>query len=547
VALPEGDNDSGSAETPEDFGDDAAGLVKRYLTEIRVYDRGVKDWQEKVKKIVERYRNTRVSQDLTARRKYALLWSTIQTQTPALFARVPVPVVERRWKDAEDVIASTAAEVLDRALTYTLEMGQFKPAVDGSVFDYQIAGRGVVWLRKEVDHGDPIENDEGEANDPESEEEVVREVLNERIAVDEVPYSDFGHNLGRNWKEVHLVWRRIYMSREQLRARFKGKTKDGQPIADQVELDHMPVEVTKDQETPLPPHLYKLATVYELWDKTTKEAIWVAVGYKDAPLDRQADPLGLTDFFPCPRPIWSSLDTTSLIPMPDYCQWEDQAREVDDLTQRIHRLIGAARVRGGYDATIPELAQLFEESIELDFIPINKWMEFASKGGLKGSMDFIPLENFITALSQLYEAREQAKRDASEINGVGDIIRGQNAGPEKTATESRISGQFGTLRLQDRQKEIQRFCRDIIRMMGEMIAEGFLPETLQQMTGIVLPTALEKQMAQGLVDQDKAYQAWKSQQGQAGPASNAGPSNGPSTAPPTPSPAAAAGSMPQAA
>lgn len=537
MALDGENTSTGSVETPEDFGDDDAGLVKRYLTEIAIYDKGVKTWSETVKKILDRYRNKASTPDILTKRRYALLWSTIQIQTPALFARVPIPVVERRWKDVEDLVASTAAEVLDRALTYVLDMGEFKPAMEGAVFDYQLAGRGVVWLRKEVDHGDPINDTGDETNAPETNAEVVREVIDERICVDEVPWADFGHTLARNWKEVPLVWRKLYMSRDQLRGRFKGKTKDGKLIADEVTLDHTPSGLDDDKSySRLPPHLYKLATVYELWDKTTKQAIWIAVGYKDAPLDRQDDPLHVTGFFPCPRPIWSSPDTTSLVPLPDYTMWEDQAREVDDLTERLHRLIMAARVRGAYNAAFPELAQLFDEALELDFTPITKFAEFAAQGGLKGAIDFVPLEEIIATIAQLYQAREQAKNDAAEINGVGDIIRGQNTGPEQTATEARITGQFGTLRLQQRQKEIQRFCRDTIRMMGELIAEGFLPETLEQMTGIKLPTAAEKQQAQGLVDQDKAYQAWKASAPQSGspsqpaPAASA-PGSAPSTAP----------------
>lgn len=508
---------SGTAETPADFDSDGkAGIVSRYLSEIRVYDRGVKAWADSVKKIVDRYRNKWPTPDRVSKRKYSLLWSTIQVQTPALFYHVPTPVVERRWKDDEDFIASTGAEILDRALTYVLDMGDFKPSVDAAVFDYQIAGRGVVWLRKEVDHGEVMDGPTNGADAPDETTEggqiikpddtQVREVLDERICIDPVPWSDFGHTLARNWKEVTIVWRKLFMTRDQLVERF------GQDLGNKVELDYEPTDLPDDQSMKLPPHLYKLATVYEIWDRTTLEAIWVAVGYKDGPLDVQKDPLRVTGFFPCPRPIWSSLDTTSLIPLPDYTMWEDQAREVDELTERLHRLIKACKVRGAFDASFSELESLMDESLELDLIPITKWAEFAQKGGLDGAIDFLPLKEIIETVGQLYNAREQAKRDASEISGVGDIIRGQNAGPEQTATQARITGQFGTLRLQDRQREIQRFCRDIIRMMGELIAEGFLPETLEQMTGVVLPTKIEKSAAQGIVDQYQAYQQWQASQ-----------------------------------
>lgn len=511
--------DGGNAETPKDFGTSPAALVNRYLTQVNIYDAQMKGYTDDVNSIFRRYRNQTLANanggtDQVLTKRYSLLWSTIQTEQPALFTNIPVPVVERRWKDDEDILAQTAAEILDRALVYTLDEAEFKPAVESSVFDFLMAGRGQIWLRKEVDQGDEIPAPDSEGNDVGDEtngdEQPVREITDERLCIDAVAWNSFGHNLGRNWKEVYLVWRILYLTRDQLVARFGD-------VGNKVDLDYVPTTTNPNKIDDENPSLYKLATTYEFWDKTTKKATWIALGYKEAPLDEKPDPLGLRDFFPCPRPIFSSMDTTSLIPIPDFDMWRDQANEVDVLTARLHRLISACQVRGVYDARFDEIARLFEDGLETDMIPVDKWADFAAAGGLQASMDFAPLETIITAIGELYQAREQAKKDAAEISGVADIMRGQNTGPEKSATEARISGQYGTLRLQDRQGEIQRFCRDIVRMMGELIAEGFTPETLEAMTGYKLPTEAEKQAAQMLVDQDAQFQLYQLQQKAAQP------------------------------
>lgn len=513
------DEAAGTAETPKDFGTDDAGVVARYLNQINIYDRAVREWHDTVTKIFNRYRNKGVNSDARdenayAGKRYSLLWSSIQTEQPALFTNIPVPMVERRWKDNEDITAEITAEILERALIYTLDQAEFKPAIESSVFDFLMAGRGQIWLRKEVKYGDVIPDPDADANDQGDQTNgddqapaQVRDVAEETLCIDGVAWCDFGHNLGRNWKEVYLVWRRLYMDRQQLIARF------GAEIGNKVELDYTPAaSQNPNRNEDQPPSLYKLATVYELCDKTTKEFIWIALGYKDAPLDRKQNPLGLKDFFPCPRPIYSSTDTTSLIPLPDYVMWKDQAEEVDTITARLHRLIRACQVRGAYDAKFPEIARIFDDGLEMDMIPVDSWSEFAQGGGLDGSLDFVPLTDLINTIGSLYDAREKAKDDAAEISGVADIMRGQNTGPELSATEARISGQYGTLRLQDRQGEIQRFCRDIVRMMGELIAEGFLPETLQAMTGYQLPTAQEKMQAQAVIAQDQAFQQFQQQQ-----------------------------------
>jgi len=508
---------SGTAEKPSDFGTGDAAIFNRYYTQIKIYDRRVRGWHDGVEKIFNRYRNKGVNTDARddnayAGKRYSLLWSTIQTEMPALFTNVPVPVVERRWKDNEDLTAQVAAEILNRALIYVLDQAEFKPAIESAVFDYLMSGRGQVWLRKEVKYGDPITPLDAPANDQgdqtNGDEQPVLSVQDEYLCIDPVMWCDFGYNLGRNWKEVNIVWRRLYMDRQQLVARF------GEKIGNLVDLDFTPQGVSGDNNKPNDeaPSLFKLATVYEIWDKSTKKATWIALGYTAGPLDVKDDPLGLKDFFPCPRPIFSSTDTTSLIPLPDYLMWRDQAEEVDTLTARLHRLIRACQVRGVYNSQFADLARMFDDALETDLIPVTNWMEFAQTQGLKGNIDFAPLDDIVATIGQLYTARQQAKDDASEISGVADILRGENTGPEMSATEARISGQYGTLRLQDRQGEIQRFCRDVVRMMGELIAEGFLPETLQAMTGYVLPTPAEKMQAQGLIQQDQQYQQYQAQQ-----------------------------------
>lgn len=516
-----------TAETPADFGNGDAAIVRQYLTQIKIYDGAVKPWTDNVVKLFKRYRNKGMTGDMTAEnrgKRYALLWSTLQTELPALFTNAPVPVVERRWKDNEDITAQVGAEIIDRALVYTLDQAEFKAAVEAAVFDFLLPGRGIVWLRKEVEFGDIIPgggNDQGDETNGD-EQAAVREIRDEKLCLDAVPWDCFGYNLGRNWKEVYIVWRKLYMNRDQLIARF------GADLGNKVELDYEPDSTKPNQDAQDHPHLYKLATVYEVWDKTAKSATWIALGYKDGPLDQKQDPLGLKDFFPCPRPIFSSMDTTSLIPLPDFDMWKDQADEVDILTTRIYRLIQACQVRGVYDAKFDEIARLFEDGLETDMIPVDKWSEFANGGALKGAMDFAPLDQIIQAIGELMEAREQAKNDAAEISGVADILRGQNTGPEMSATEARISGQYGVLRLQDRQGEVQRFCRDIIRMMGELIAESFTPETLQAMTGYTLPTVADKAQAQALIQQDQAYKQYQAQQqAQAAQAQQQPPQGGP--------------------
>jgi hypothetical protein len=73
-------------------------------------------------------------------------------------------------------------------------------------------------------------------------------------------------------------------------------------------------------------------------------------------------------------------------------------------------------------------------------IPVDKWMAFSEKGGLKGSIDLLPLDTLSNALLQCYRAREEIKAQIYEITGISDIIRGASRASETATVGSAIAG-----------------------------------------------------------------------------------------------------------
>ncbi|MBR1373633.1 hypothetical protein IJ556_04185, partial [bacterium] len=64
-----------------------------------------------------------------------------------------------------------------------------------------------------------------------------------------------------------------------------------------------------------------------------------------------------------------------------------------------------------------------------------------------------------------------------EVTGVSDIMRGfSNVGETATAVNQKTN--FGTLRNQDRQNDMQRFLRDLLRIKAEIICEQFSQDNL---------------------------------------------------------------------
>ena len=77
-----------------------------------------------------------------------------------------------------------------------------------------------------------------------------------------------------------------------------------------------------------------------------KRVCWYAPGTPDLILDEQDDPLRLADFFPNSDPVLATTSNDKRVPVPDYTEYQDQARELDILTARIDRLTRALKVSG---------------------------------------------------------------------------------------------------------------------------------------------------------------------------------------------------------
>lgn len=484
-----------------------AKFVQYWLDQLDGYRQEFKRWEKRGERIIKRYRDERQeksdgSPDFST--KFNALWSNVQTLQPAVYAKAPQPVIERRYLD-KDPMARFASMTLERSLEVTIEQCGYHPSVQKAVLDYLLVGRGQVWDRYEPTYGTPTDlgpqpqDDEGQEtaegdrstqDEPDEEGEPTEEprpVTWEKVYTDYVGWKNFRHSPAPVWEEVRWVAKREYMTRRELRTRWPN-AKDpttGKLIADCIPLQDQTFKDWDDGGKDKPKKVSQTAEIWEIWDKTNSEVVFIASDYPLAPLERTPDPLKLQNFWPCPKPLYATTTNDTLVPVPDYSEYQDQAEELDQLTARIKALTDAVRVNGVYDASIPELKRILQEGADNRLVAVSKWAEFAQKGGLEKSIDFIPLKDVVEALLRLYEARDRVKADMAEITGISDIVRGQAQGAAKTATEQRIKGQFATLRLDDRQKEVSRFCRDALAISAEIISEQFSDDILAQMTGMV--------------------------------------------------------------
>jgi hypothetical protein len=460
---------------------------------IMGYERSYKRWEARVDRIVKKYKDdSRYDRNPNAR--FNILWSNVQTIQPAIFARLPRPDVSRRFRD-NDPIGRVASLMLERALEFELEhYGDYKSAMNNAVLDRLLGGRGVAWVRYEphivgeeagepddglevTEDADEAETSEGMAN--ESQERIEYECC----PVDYVHWKDFGHTVGRTWEEVTAVWRKVYMSRPALVERF------GEELGYKIPLDTKPDDLKQSYKSD--DGVYE-ALVYEIWDKETGKVLWISKSLGKI-LDERDDPLQLENFWPCPKPLYATLTTDSLEPIPDFVIYQDQARELDVLCDRIDGLINALKVRGVYDASASELQRLFSEGENNTMIPVHNWMAFAEKQGMKGAIDLVDLTPFASALMSCYQAMEQVKGQIYELMGIADIQRGQTD-PNETLGAQIIKSNNAAGRLKTQQHAVVDFATSLLTIKAQIICNHFTDDTLIKISGAMQLSDQDKQL-----------------------------------------------------
>lgn len=431
-----------------------------------------KEWRERGNRVVERYRDERdTGMTGPLSHRFNILWSNTETLKGALFAKMALPDVRRRFNDG-DAAARQVAIVLERALLYGLDVYDSEQPIRAALEDYLLPGRGVVWVVYEpiiVKEKTKIEI-KGEGVDLVEEEEVER-LGDQRCRFEYVHWQDYRESPTRRPEEVTWRARRHLFTRDELIGR-------GFDYAEDVSLNWSP-DTSDYNDTD---DSYNRAEVWEIWDKVKRRRLFVATGYKDVLADDD-DPYELENFFPCPTPLIAVRTNNTSIPVPEFTIYQDQADELDRVTTRITSLIEGLKRRGVYDASIPELAHLATAS-DNEFVPSDNFANLAQKGGLGGAFQTEDISVITQVLAGLYNQRNQVLQTIYEITGISDILRGGGTKASESATAQQLKSQYGSMRLRLRQEDISKYVRDLFRIKAELIAENYEPDVLERITGV---------------------------------------------------------------
>ncbi len=205
-------------ESASDFENTPQGMAQRWGTEITASKQELNKFHDEAKKILARYLDKRDTWGESESR-VNLFWSTMKVLLSMLYARPPKADVSRAFQDFDDDQARVASTILQRLLNRGFEedVSAWDSAVRQAIEDWLIVGMGQIWLRYEVETEEVPESIDAMTGMliP-----ATERIVEEDAPVDYVHFEDFFWSPARTWSEVRWVARRVYMTKDQLEARF---------------------------------------------------------------------------------------------------------------------------------------------------------------------------------------------------------------------------------------------------------------------------------------------------------------------------------------
>lgn len=457
-------------------------FVKFWLDNIEHSSEREKHWRDTAASAVRAYRghDSEAPAGETPD-EFNIFHANVETKLPAIFNTKPVPDVRRRFND-RDPVAKTVSQLLERCISYSIDSYDFMGLMQSVLFDGEVPGRGMARVRYVPymrEQAEPVEGEEPQQPEMEYEEAVC----------EYVPWSRFRIGVADTWEDVPWIAFQHYLTKEDV------EQLAGKKAADTIQMDACAVGIKPDDahEFAKMPDIYKRATVWEIWDKDTRRVIFVSEGYKAGPLLVEDDPLGLTKFFPTPRPYQPILTTCDLTPVSPYSIYKSLVDELNTVQKRIKALTGMIRAKGAYPAGADDLQRLAEAG-DGELVDLNG-AHLAADGAFDKMVIWWPIETMAKVLAIIVQQREQIKQTIYEVTGLSDIVRGASKASE-TATAQELKAQWGSQRIQRSQSDVQRFARDLFDIKAEIVATKFSPETVMMISGVELMPADQMQAAQ---------------------------------------------------
>lgn len=388
---------------------------------------------------------------------FNIAWPTVEITCASLYSSTPDPEVRRRQRDG-DKAQRTAAQVVERGIDFCVDQHDFDGNMIQTITDLLNGGIGVGRIVYEPTISSTM--------DPFG--MPAEEITSQLLRYEHYSWKHFGWQPCKNWELCEWVYFKHMMSRKKVERKWGVKAS----------------EDFKDEDS------NTAVAVYEILHKPSRSTIVIAEQF-NTPLEVSEDRLGLKDYFPLPQPMMLNVKTDKLIPFSDFKYYKRQFEGLDKSSKRIEGLVHATKAQAFYDAHFQEL-QKIKTSRDGMFFPVEDLIDkLENSTNLKAVIAEVPIDNNAAVIEMLINNKEYLKSEVYEILGISDIMRGES-NPQEGVETQQLKSEFGAVRIREKQGEVNRYCRDVFRLMGEIISEHFEPAVLQKATGVeITPDVME--------------------------------------------------------
>lgn len=497
----------------------------RWSTEIALAKREQEKWYKRSKEILNFYTNYKLNINGTDAASSSVyessddvdfncLWMVQQTVAEAIYGRTPKPIIKPKIQstndDKADNIRDIACNILSKVIKFFINDpdNKFDDEMRAARDDFMLLAKGQAWVQyTPINTTNTVVLGEGEEvpNDVEVKERKVKDKKTKKIKIERY-YEDEYLDTERvdvtyiNWKnflqspaerQTQVRWnaKRVYLTKDEFKKAFphidinkvaitlsRGDDSTALSSTDTAEDD-----AAKAMEN----RILGRIEVWEIWDKPSKSQIFYSPNYKEDILQKNEMPVEFNKLAPCPYPMMGTHTNDSIVPVSNYNILSYTINEVDTLTQRIEAITSGIKVILLYDSTIVELKDVFNQ-LDASVIGLENWKRFKENGGFEGCMQAFPINDYINALEALTTKRDQVLQDFYTLQGFTSIMRGEAVANE-SASAQQARARFSDLRLSSTQKEMQRFVRDVISLMSEVICNKFEKDTILTIAGYKEP------------------------------------------------------------
>jgi hypothetical protein len=379
-----------------------------------------------------------------------------------ILQKMPAMIVRKRFSKntATDLnkrkFYNVVCEIIEKTLDYFVSKippNKFK----FFKYDYFITGMGNMWVsyeEKDTRKGEP----------------------GQVITFDRVSWANGAMDVKADWDDVKWMARRSFLTKREFKKAFpdielsKMRFTNYNSLITQRE-DYTDIKIFTTGDS--------FMELWEIRDKDSGKQYFVSEQYKDKlilDIELEQDDF----FFPTTSPLLSVIDGNSMKPKSEFFIYAAEAFDLAEASLRISQLIKSIQVKSFTFNEYAEIANALN-SVTDNFIVTTRASKPMPNEQVIYPVDNKPAMEVVQLLQQYIDYNLDK---ISYMTGISDAMR--NMSTEENATSARLKAKQGSSRLQDRQREVNNYIRQLYVIAANYICDNFKIGTFKAITGISL-------------------------------------------------------------